>query len=57
MDEALYYWEDVNDVLDNLGDEMEFVEPHSMVGVPNADWECRYCEFSNRCENKGKENE
>jgi len=49
MDEALFYWQDLNDLLDDMGADMADVEPNSMVGVPNADWECGYCQFQDKC--------
>jgi len=49
MDEAAQYWEEVNDVIEEMEQDLESVQPHGMVGVPFADWECRYCQFQDQC--------
>lgn len=49
MDEALFFWEDVYEIIQEMGENMLDIEPNSMIGVPNAEWECRYCNFKDKC--------
>ena len=49
MDEAMQYWEDAADIIEDLGADFQEVMPNSMIGVPFADWECNYCNFKDKC--------
>ena len=49
MDEAMQYWEDAADIIDDLGVDFQTVIPNSMIGVPFSDWECNYCNFKDKC--------
>ena len=48
--EALTYWEDVNEIKEDLGKSFETeLEPMITYGVPMQDWECSYCQFESIC--------
>ena len=48
--EALTYWEDVNEIKEDLGKAFETeLEPMITYGVPMQDWECSYCQFESIC--------
>ena len=52
IDKAYEYWTDVNDRLVSYGrnfETAELLEPGISIGVPFADWECKYCQFSSIC--------
>jgi len=50
INEAQFYWEDLGDCLNEMGDDMLNIHPNdNMLGVPNADWECNYCNFKTKC--------
>ena len=52
IDKAYEYWAEVNDRLVAYGrnfETAELLEPGISMGVPFADWECKYCQFSDIC--------
>jgi CRISPR/Cas system-associated exonuclease Cas4 (RecB family) len=51
LDDAMAYWEDLVDLIDELGDDFKDVSPDSMIGVPYSSWECNYCQYKDKCHN------
>lgn len=58
IDEAVEYWEDVNEILEienghtkieNLDMALERMTPEIDLGVPMENWQCSYCDFYNSC--------
>lgn len=50
IDEARYYWEDLSDCINELDKDILNIHPNdNMLNIPNADWECNYCNFKTKC--------
>jgi predicted RecB family nuclease len=49
IDRAEQYWQDLNDFVDETGEEILNIKPDTAVGVPMMNWECNYCQFSKIC--------
>jgi hypothetical protein len=50
IDNALEYWGEVNELLEELGNEyIDDLEPGFSPGVPFQDWECKYCPYYSTC--------
>ena len=49
IDRAEQYWHDLNDFIDETGDEILNIKPDTAVGVPMMNWECNYCQFNKIC--------
>ena len=45
--EAQEYWNDVNKIVKN--ETLKTMEPGKSIGVPFANWECKYCEYRHAC--------
>jgi len=54
IDKAAEYWTELNEILDDLGEEHfeEELKPEWTTGVPFENWECRYCQYSDICPSK-----
>ena len=46
---ATMYWEDLNEFLDEVGDEISNILPETAIGIPFSNWECNYCQYSKIC--------
>lgn len=50
IDNAMEYWEEVNELLEELGEDyIQDLEPGFSPGVPFQDWECKYCPYYSAC--------
>ena len=55
MDLAWNYWEELNDTIETLGEDITTIEPYSMANIPaQTKWDCDYCRYQIQC--KGDSN-
>ena len=55
MDLAWNYWEELNDTIETLGQDIVTIKTDSMANIPALKWDCDYCQYKNQC--KGDSNE
>lgn len=55
IDLAWNYWEELNDTIETLGEDIVTIKPDSMANIPALKWDCDYCPYKNQC--KGDSNE
>ena len=53
IDEALAYWIDLNETLEDVTLDSH-LKPGITPGVPVQEWECRYCQFAKHCDSPFK---
>ena len=49
IENARDYWQDLNDFVEEEGENILEIEPSTAIGIPFASWECNYCQFSKIC--------
>ena len=53
-EEAIAYWEDLNDFIDEEGERIRHIKPNTCVNVPAQQWECNYCRFESLCKTESE---
>ena len=49
MELAWNYWEELNDTIETLGEDIVTIEPYSMANIPALKWDCDYCQYQIQC--------
>ena len=49
IEDAREYWKDLNEFVDEEGENILNIGANTAIGIPFSSWECNYCQFSKQC--------